>query len=292
MRTKFSLGLGFTKDTKVTAISKDIPFVSTPNELHELVKTGKISGGLKSTEAVKEVAERKVAAKAKPAKRKAMTEVKSTKRKVAAKTKPAKREAMTEATPVKQKAAAKAKTAKQKEPQGIPNPVRGTLSAKPAKGFRKTVNRELGGSFHAPHEAVVGGTSAPVTRVSRPVVKEQSRFKRNAIFLLDSMSRTAGGKSSSDNAALNQARIDFYTSKEKIPCTDYVILFDREDAHSVEEQKEICRTCPLIDKCLKMALLGDEPFGVWGGMDPNERRVLKRRQMRIRRSNALGGINV
>ena len=185
-----------------------------------------------------------------------------------------------------------AKPAKREEPQGIPNPVRDNLPAKSAKGFRKTVNRELGGSFHAPHEAVVGGTSAPVTRVSRPVVKEQSRFQRNAIFLLDSMSRTAGRKGSSDNAALNQARIDFYTSKEKIPCTDYVILFDREDAHSVEEQKEICRTCPLIDKCLKMALLGDEPFGVWGGMDPNERRVLKRRQMRIRRSNALGGINV
>lgn len=276
MRTKFSLGLGFTKDTKVTAISKDIPFVSTPNELHELVKTGKISGGLKSTEAVKEVVvgakptKRKAVTKVKPAKRKAMTEVKSTKRKAMTETKPAKRE----------------------DPQGILNPVRDNLLAKPAKGFRRTVNRELGGSFHAPHEAVVGGTSAPVTRVSRPVVKEQSRFKRNAIFLLDSMSRTAGGKSSSDNAALNQARIDFYTSKEKIPCTDYVILFDREDAHSVEEQKEICRTCPLIDKCLKMALLGDEPFGVWGGMDPNERRVLKRRQMRIRRSNALGGINV
>lgn len=254
MRTKFSLGLGFTKDTKVTAISKDIPFVSTPNELHELVKTGKISGGLKSTEAVKEAA-----VKAKPTKRKAMT---------------------------------KAKPAQREEPQGIPNPVRDNLPAKSAKGFRKTVNRELGGSFHAPHEAVVGGTSAPATRVSRPKVKEQSRFNRNAIFLLDSMSRTAGRKGSSDNAALNQARIDFYTSKEKIPCTDYVILFDREDAHSVEEQKEICRTCPLIDKCLKMALLGDEPFGVWGGMDPNERRVLKRRQMRIRRSNALGGINV
>lgn len=281
MRTKFSLGLGFTKDTKVTAISKDIPFVSTPNELHELVKTGKISGGLKSTEAVKEAAERKVAAKAKPAKRKAMTEVKSTKRKVAAKTKPAKREAMT-----------KAKLAKREEPQGIPNPVRDNLPAKSAKGFRKTVNRELSESFHAPREVIVRSTSAPATRVSRPKVKEQSRFNRNAIFLLDSMSRTAGRKGSSDNAALNQARIDFYTSKEKIPCTDYVILFDREDAHSVEEQKEICRTCPLIDKCLKMALLGDEPFGVWGGMDPNERRVLKRRQMRIRRSNALGGINV
>lgn len=276
MRTKFSLGLGFTKDTKVTAISKDIPFVSTPNELHELVKTGKISGGLKSTEAVKEVA-----VKAKPAKRKAMTEAKPAKRKAAAKTKPAKRKVATEAKP-----------AKREEPQGIPNPVRDNLPAKSAKGFRRTVNRELGGSFHAPREEAVKSTSAPATRVSRPKVKEQSRFNRNAIFLLDSMSRTAGRKGSSDNAALNQARIDFYTSKEKIPCTDYVFLFDREDAHSVEEQKEICRTCPLIDKCLKMALLGDEPFGVWGGMDPNERRVLKRRQMRIRRSNALGGINV
>lgn len=265
MRTKFSLGLGFTKDTKVTAISKDIPFVSTPNELRELVKTGKISGGLKSVEAAN-----KVAAKTKPAKRKATTKVKSTEREATTKARPAKRE----------------------EPQGIPNPVGDNLSAKSAKGFRRTVNRELGGSLHAPREVVVRGASAPATRVSRPKVKEQSRFQRNAIFLLDSMSRTARGKSSSDNAALNQARIDFYTSEEKIPCTDYVFLFDGEDAHSVEEQKEICRTCPLIDKCLKMALLGDEPFGVWGGMDPNERRVLKRRQMRIRRSNALGGINV
>lgn len=258
MRTKFSVGLGFTENTKVTAISKDIPFVSTPNELRELVKTGKISGGLKSVEESK-----KVATKVKPAKRKVAT-------KAATKVKPAKREA----------------------PQGIPNPVGDNLSAKSAKGFRRTVNRELGGSLHAPREVVVRGASAPATRVSRPKVREKSRFQRNAIFLLDSMSRTAKGKSSSDNAALNQARIDFYTSKEKIPCTDYVFLFDGEDARSVEEQKEVCRTCPLIDKCLKMALLGDEPFGVWGGMDPNERRVLKRRQMRIRRSNALGGINV
>lgn len=265
MRTKFSLGLGFTKDTKVTAISKDIPFVSTPNELRELVKTGKISGGLKSVEATN-----KVATKVKPAKRKAATKVKST----------------------KQEVATKAKTAKRGTPQGIPNPVGDNLPTKSAKGFRRTVNRELGGSLHAPREVVVRGASAPATRVSRPKVREQSRFQRNAIFLLDSMSRTAKGKSSSDNAALNQARIDFYTSKEKIPCTDYVFLFDGEDARSVEEQKEVCRTCPLIDKCLKMALLGDEPFGVWGGMDPNERRVLRRRQMRIHRSNALGGINV
>lgn len=269
MRTKFSLGLGFTKDTKVTAISKDIPFVSTPNELRELVKTGKISGGLKSVEA-----DKKVATKTKPAKRKATTK------------------AVTKAKTAERKVAAKAKPEKREEPQGIPNPVGDNLSAKSAKGFRRTVNRELGGSLHAPREVVVRGASAPATRVSRPKVKEQSRFERNAIFLLDSMSRTARGKSSSDNAALSQARIDFYTSEEKIPCTDYVILFDWEDAHSVEEQKKICRTCPLIDKCLKMALLGDEPFGVWGGMDPNERRVLKRRQMRIRRSNAIGGINV
>ena len=269
MRTKFSLGLGFTKDTKVTAISKDIPFVSTPNELRELVKTGKISGGLKSVEATN-----KVATKVKPAKRKAVIKV------------------ATKVKSTKQEVATKAKTAKRGTPQGIPNPVGDNLPTKSAKGFRRTVNRELGGSLHAPREVVVRGASAPATRVSRPKVREQSRFKRNAIFLLDSMSRTAKGKSSSDNAALNQARIDFYTSKERIPCTDYVFLFDGEDARSVEEQKEVCRTCPLIDKCLKMALLGDEPFGVWGGMDPNERRVLKRRQMRIRRSNAIGGTNV
>lgn len=252
MRTKFSLGLGFTEDVKVTALTKDIPFVSTPNELRELVETGRISGGLKNAEAAKTA-----------------------------------RESVAKAKPV-------VKPAKRKGSQGIIPFVGDDLSAKsannPSRGFRRTVNRELGESSYTPSEKVVKSTSVPVTHVSKPEVREQSRFKRKAIFLLDSMSRIAGGKSPVDNAALTQARIDFYTSKEKIPCTEYVKLFDKEDARSVEEQKEICRTCPLIDKCLKMALLGDEPFGVWGGMAPAERRVLKRRSMRIRRSNATGGI--
>lgn len=284
MRTKFSLGLGFTKDARVVALARGIPFVSTPNELRELVETGRISNGLKNVEAAKTTEVTKTA--------KITKTVSGLKNVESAKT------VKTAGVVQSKKSVAKdkpvVKPVKREEPQGITFLVRDDLSAKsansPSRGFRRTVNRELGESSYTPSEKVVKSTSVPVTRVSKPEVREQSRFKRKAISLLDSMSRTAGGKNSVDNAALNRARIDFYTSKEQIPCTEYVELFDKEDARSVEEQKEICRTCPLIGKCLQMALLGDEPFGVWGGMAPNERRGLKRRSMRIRRSNATWGI--
>jgi WhiB family redox-sensing transcriptional regulator len=35
--------------------------------------------------------------------------------------------------------------------------------------------------------------------------------------------------------------------------------------------KAICATCPVIDICLRTALRNNEPFGVWGGMSPDER---------------------
>ena len=49
----------------------------------------------------------------------------------------------------------------------------------------------------------------------------------------------------------------------------------------------MCRTCKVIDACLKYALDTSEDYGVWGGMSEDERRALKRRTMRARRSQAL-----
>lgn len=54
-----------------------------------------------------------------------------------------------------------------------------------------------------------------------------------------------------------------------------------------EEAKAVCRTCKVIDACLKYALDTSEDYGVWGGMSEDERRALKRRTMRARRSQAL-----
>jgi WhiB family transcriptional regulator, redox-sensing transcriptional regulator len=45
-----------------------------------------------------------------------------------------------------------------------------------------------------------------------------------------------------------------------------------------EEAKAICRTCGVLDQCLKWALDTDQDAGVWGGMSEDERRALKRRR--------------
>lgn len=37
--------------------------------------------------------------------------------------------------------------------------------------------------------------------------------------------------------------------------------------------KRVCRDCPVIADCLAYALDTRQPAGVWGGLDPDERRV-------------------
>ena len=39
----------------------------------------------------------------------------------------------------------------------------------------------------------------------------------------------------------------------------------------------MCRTCKVIDACLKCALDTNQDYGVWGGLSEDERRALKRR---------------
>ena len=40
--------------------------------------------------------------------------------------------------------------------------------------------------------------------------------------------------------------------------------------------KEMCAGCQIRDECLTWALATDEPEGIWGGLDPNERAALRR----------------
>ena len=53
-----------------------------------------------------------------------------------------------------------------------------------------------------------------------------------------------------------------------------------------EPAKGVCRDCPVRAMCLEYALDNDERYGVWGGTDPEERRRLKRLDMRRRRMRA------
>lgn len=52
----------------------------------------------------------------------------------------------------------------------------------------------------------------------------------------------------------------------------------------IEEAKEVCRRCEVIDICLRQALDKGDDTGVWGGLSEDERRALKRRNARARRA--------
>ena len=43
------------------------------------------------------------------------------------------------------------------------------------------------------------------------------------------------------------------------------------------EARAICARCPVRPSCLAYAVTAGEPFGIWGGLDPEERRALRRR---------------
>lgn len=48
-----------------------------------------------------------------------------------------------------------------------------------------------------------------------------------------------------------------------------------------QRAKEICQSCPVIEPCRRHALECAEPYGIWGGLTENERRmILKRRTYR------------
>lgn len=49
-----------------------------------------------------------------------------------------------------------------------------------------------------------------------------------------------------------------------------------------EQAKRICRTCVVMDTCLKWALDTNQDAGVWGGMGEEERRAIRRRTARRR----------
>ena len=56
------------------------------------------------------------------------------------------------------------------------------------------------------------------------------------------------------------------------------------DRHEAAEAKAICGRCEERPACLKWALDNDERHGVWGGLEPDERRKLRRNQGRKSRA--------
>ena len=57
-------------------------------------------------------------------------------------------------------------------------------------------------------------------------------------------------------------------------------------ASQVDEAKQVCRRCTVVEPCLEWALETGQDAGVWGGTSEDERRVLARRGVIARVSTA------
>ena len=55
----------------------------------------------------------------------------------------------------------------------------------------------------------------------------------------------------------------------------------------IEKAKPVCRRCEVVETCLKWAMETRQDAGVWGGLSADERRALRRRNARARRSSEL-----
>jgi WhiB family redox-sensing transcriptional regulator len=53
----------------------------------------------------------------------------------------------------------------------------------------------------------------------------------------------------------------------------------------IEEAKDVCRRCPVVETCLAWALDTKQDAGVWGGLSEDDRLALRRRNARARRAS-------
>lgn len=71
-----------------------------------------------------------------------------------------------------------------------------------------------------------------------------------------------------------------------------VDLFYRNDpdetmGHSKNEEKqiiEVCKSCPCIQECAEWGI-ARERWGIWGGLSPKERELIRRRRRRVRENH-------
>jgi WhiB family redox-sensing transcriptional regulator len=66
---------------------------------------------------------------------------------------------------------------------------------------------------------------------------------------------------------------------------DTAVFFPETEAE-IAAAKAVCDTCPVREACLEFALITRQDDGVWGGLDENERRRVRRRRQEAARKAA------
>jgi WhiB family redox-sensing transcriptional regulator len=63
----------------------------------------------------------------------------------------------------------------------------------------------------------------------------------------------------------------------KVLCADVdPELFFPSNGDPAIEARHVCGQCPVTAECLAYALTNQEEYGIWGGLDPEERKALSR----------------
>ncbi|HCA87553.1 MAG TPA: hypothetical protein DEQ61_20040 [Streptomyces sp.] len=57
---------------------------------------------------------------------------------------------------------------------------------------------------------------------------------------------------------------------------DPEIMFPESSQTAIDEAKQLCARCPVIDACSEWAITTGEQFGIWGGMDQGQRAKARR----------------
>lgn len=55
----------------------------------------------------------------------------------------------------------------------------------------------------------------------------------------------------------------------------------------ITEAKSICLRCPVAMQCLEFAVRSNQEYGIWGGKDEEERRVIRRMRRQRRKLLAI-----
>jgi WhiB family redox-sensing transcriptional regulator len=52
-------------------------------------------------------------------------------------------------------------------------------------------------------------------------------------------------------------------------------------ANRAAKAKAVCQRCPVLEQCRRYALSAEEPYGVWGGLTEDERRIAIKERRRL-----------
>lgn len=61
--------------------------------------------------------------------------------------------------------------------------------------------------------------------------------------------------------------------RRRAACRRSKISFVTDDPVEIDRARAVCAGCGVRDRCLEDALSRDEPYGIWGGLTPEERGV-------------------